>query len=190
MRYWESVEALLDDLPKLDTDGRRIRYLIAHHTWSPDKDSFDGERSVKGMVRYWRGRQKASGWKNPPGGHFVVGPAGDIWAPFDDLALPLSASSSDTFNHQGVAVEIVGNFDEGRDELVNPQRHAVIGLFAGLMVQFGLSSADVFFHRDAPAARKTCPGSGLDRSQFRMAIDAAKGWAFAQLRVEPARRNR
>ena len=59
-------------------------------------------------------------------------------------------------------IEIVGDFDRGRDQLDGDQRQAVIDVVAAILDVRGLGTGDVFFHRDL-GSPKTCPGDGVDK---------------------------
>ena len=175
---WATVEEAIAALPTIHTGGRSIQAVILHHTWEPSHADWTEDAGVRSMLAFWKARQKREGWKYPTGGHYVVGPDGTVWAPFDDLSIPLNADSNLKINHVGVAIETVGNFDTGHDTLEGPQRHAVIGLMAGLCHRFGLGVEQVMFHRDF-TNEKTCPGTSLSRGTIRMEVQQAIPWVIS-----------
>ena len=180
-RRWDSVEALGKNLEHLNYGDRTIHWVVLHHTEAPDHAQWKGWTHIESMLEFWLKRQSDSGWSHPVGGHFVVAPDGQIWCPFGDLAIPLNASSDQDANRHGIAIETVGNFDIGHDVLEGAQRHAMVGLTAYLVHRFSLSRDDIKFHRDYPAAQKSCPGSGLQRAPIQDAVQAALPWAINHL---------
>lgn len=180
MKSYPTVETCLKDFHAIHNGGRVIKYLVCHHTWSPDHAAWRGDKTADGILSYWLEQTKTNGWAHPLGGHFLVSPEGKIYLPFGDLSQPLNADSNLTVNQHGIAVEVVGDFDKGHDTLSGSQRHAVIGLFTGMMAHFGLTTEQVFFHRDF-TNEKTCPGSGLDRKEFRQSVANAEEWARSLL---------
>jgi len=179
MKSYPTVERCLRELHKIPTGGRGIHWIVEHHTFAPDHRQWQGEKSVKGMLDYWKRRQRAERWTYPPGGHFVIAPDGGIWLPFNDLVLPLNANSDLMVNRRGVALEIVGNLDKGHDTLEGAQKHAVLALTAGLLRRFKLGVEAVTFHRDYTDT-KSCPGTSLDRTEFRQWVSNALKWLEKQ----------
>ena len=174
---WKHIEDFIQGLPHLQDGGRGISSLVLHHTYDPDHASFDGEKSIRGIERYWRSETKKKGWEHPLGAHFIVAPEGVIYQTFG-LDVPVNADSQLTVNQHGIAVEAVGNFDTGHDLLEGSQLHAVAGLFGALMVRYRLGPQDVHFHSDYQSY-KSCPGSGLSKGWFRQRAAAGKAWAAA-----------
>lgn len=171
---WKSVEELLPELRSLPCD-RSITHLVMHHTAIPTRKQWAGDSSASAILTYWLKEQKARGWKNPLGGQFIVSPTGRIYLPFS-LSVAANCNSSLTVNKHGIALEVVGSFDVGGDLFDGVQRHATIGLFAGLCVRFGLTEEAVHLHREYNKS-KTCPGSAIDRSHLRRDIVTAIPWA-------------
>ena len=173
-QHWNHVEDLLKDLPHLD-GSRTWGHVVLHHTYDPSHATFAGEKTIGGMIRYWRQRQKKEGWHDPIAYHFLVAPEGLIFqlADLDDV---LNASSNEAMNHHGVAVCAVGNFDTGHDALVDPQRHAVVGLCAGLLHWRNIPIQEMHFHREFNHG-KSCPGTSLAEGPVKMEIERARAWA-------------
>ena len=62
-------------------------------------------------------------------------------------------------------IEIVGDFDLGRDVLDGAQRQSVVAVVACLMHTFDVPAAAIRFHREL-GSPKTCPGSGVDKEEL------------------------
>ena len=73
-------------------------------------------------------------------------------------------------------IEIVGDFDAGRDVLDGAQRQAVVDVVAALLATCGLGTKDIWFHNEL-GSPKTCPGTGVVKKdlleQIQTALDAA-----------------
>lgn len=179
MKKWRGVEDCNRELDSLPND-RRIRILVCHHTWRPAVRDWYGDRSAQGILDYWI-RTKPRNWTHDAGAHFIVAPDGEIYLP-RPLSAWLNSSSNTDANRYGIAVECVGNFDKGHDTLGPNQAHAVIGLFAGLCVTFGLGVDAIHYHCDY-SRDKTCPGSAfMPRSAFRERVRLAIPWANGIIR--------
>ena len=68
-------------------------------------------------------------------------------------------------NALGFAIEMIGDFDQGKDKLEGNQLDAILE-FAAFFVEFwGLNpDQNIKFHREY--ASKTCPGTGIDKAEF------------------------
>ena len=175
MTRWPSIEELIAGSLSLDAGDRKLSMVILHHTWRPDHASWGGHSTAEAVKRFWLRRQMSEGWTQPPGGHFIVAPDGIVYQPFA-LSVPLNANSDRKANRTGVAIEVVGNFDVGKDVMTEPQEHAAYGLIGLLLHRFRMGSDRVFFHRSFPAAHKSCPGDSLDLVQVRGRAALAKKW--------------
>lgn len=182
MRSWLTIEDCLQDLNSLSAGERSIKLVVLHHTWRPDHAQWKGDGSANSVKKFWLKRRQEEGWTHPPGGHFIIAPNGKIYAPFGDISIPLNANSDRKANREGVAIEMVGDFDVGHDVLNGVQRHSAMGLIGGLLVRFNLAPRDLFFHRDFPAAHKSCPGTSLRRDSMRLDAQFAMEWARLQMR--------
>jgi hypothetical protein len=178
MNRWLQIEALLPALRDLPVGDRRICWVVLHHTGKPDHRDWKGDRSAEAVLRYWLMRTKQLGWQNPLGAHFIVSPEGVIYQPFS-LAVPVNANSDLQANRRSVSIEVVGDFNRGRDRLEGRQRHAVMGLIGGLLARLALAPEALMFHRDYTAT--DCPGSSLTRSALREQAVLSLKWA--RLRV-------
>jgi hypothetical protein len=69
-------------------------------------------------------------------------------------------------------IEIVGDFDSGRDVLDSAQRQAVIDVVAAMLSTCRLQTGDVLFHNELGSA-KTCPGTGVVKNDLLTDIQEA-----------------
>lgn len=140
---------------------RRITAVHLHHTWRPDHASWRGAASVEGM---WRSHTQERGFSDIAQ-HLTIDPEGFVWTGRGWNQAPASA-----VGHNGNAVagpfmlEIVGNFDKGRDPFDGVQRQAVLDVTALVQRRFGLDAEALLFHNQV--APKTCPGTSIDRAAF------------------------
>lgn len=176
MKKWAKVEDVAKEKNALNSGSRGIKVVVVHHSWRPNHKQWKGDRSADGIMTFWKLRQREEGWSAPPGGHFLVAPKGEIYMPFT-LDKIINANSDRKANATGIGIETVGNFDTGNDILEGVQEHALHGLVGLLLVKFGLTTDNIFFHRDFPAAHKSCPGTSLDRTMFRNDCKSSVGWA-------------
>lgn len=139
---------------------RRIEAVHLHHTWRPNHADYRGHDTILGM---WRYHTRENGWSDIAQ-HLTIAPDGTLWLGRDWNAAPASASG-----HNGSAkagpfmIEMIGNFDVGRDRLQGAQRAAVMDVIARVQRRFGLPAEALRFHNQMSG--KTCPGSSLSRAQ-------------------------
>ncbi len=154
--------------------SRRIYSVIIHHTWRPTAAQYRGLSTVQGVRRY---HMQVRGWSDN-GYHFMIGPPGDIFR-----CRPLSRAGAHCRgqNQHSVGLAYIADFDQE-----NPAEYR--GLQVGqkvveaLLERFELAPDDVYFHRDY--ADKTCPGTRLDRDEYRRQVAGLMGvQADAALKV-------
>jgi hypothetical protein len=139
---------------------RRIDAVHLHHTWRPNHADYRGHDTILGM---WRYHTRENGWSDIAQ-HLTIAPDGTLWLGRDWNAPPASATG-----HNGSAkagpfmIEMIGNFDVGRDRLQGAQRAAVMDVIARVQRRFGLPAEALRFHNQMSG--KTCPGSSLTRAQ-------------------------
>lgn len=152
-----SLEQLLERLEKHDH-----RELHVHHTWRPDHKTYYG----KPDPLYWQEAMRrfhvdTNGWSDIgqhvtllPDGRFVTG------RPFNKTPASIAGYNTGAF-----AVEMLGDFDIGKDVLQGPQRESIIGLAK----YFDSKNRYIRFHREN--STKTCPGTGIDKSLFMAEVE-------------------
>jgi len=142
--------------------SRRITEVIIHHTWQPTAAQYRGLATVRGVRQY---HMEVRGWSDN-GYHIMIGPPGDIF-----LCRPLARAGAHCLgqNEHSVGLSYIANFDEE-----NPAQYPGLEVgqkvVAGLLERFELAPDDVYFHRDY--ANKTCPGTRLDRGEYRKEVGA------------------
>jgi len=145
----------------LKNTKRKITQIHIHHTWKPTKEDYRGEETIRAI---WEYHTKSKGWSDI-GQHFTVAPDGSIW---DGRSLENDPASIKGHNESALAIEIIGNFDE--EQLLSPQREAVIKLVMAAQDVLGLDNENIIFHREY--SDKTCPGMNIQKQDFLNWIDA------------------
>lgn len=144
---------------------RSIDQVHVHATWEPTIADWQGAAS---MLAMWRYHVEQNKWRDIAQ-HVTVAPNGDLWTGRDWNWSPASNTGSNGTSTRGpFMLEIVGNFDVEREQLRGPQLYATFGVIDAVLRRFALAdtSATVRFHRQLPAAGKTCPGSAVDYGRF------------------------
>ena len=140
---------------------RRIDEIIVHHTWKPRAEDYRGIETVRGVRRY---HMQQRGWSDN-GYHIMVGPQGQIF-----FCRPFARSGGHTLGHNAhsIGISYIADFDAQ-----DPNTYA--GLQAGqrvvavLLQRFNLDTGALHFHREF--ANKSCPGSKMDRTDYRQAVN-------------------
>jgi hypothetical protein len=133
------------------------RELHVHHTWQPDHNTyFNRPDPLYWQAAMRRYHKENNGWDDIgqhvtllPDGLFVTG------RPFNKTPASIKGYNTGAF-----AVEMVGNFDIGKDVLEGWQRESIIGLARW----FDQRGKYIRFHRENSS--KTCPGSGISKEEF------------------------
>jgi hypothetical protein len=133
------------------------RELHVHHTWQPDHSTyFNRPDPLYWQAAMRRYHKENNGWDDIgqhvtllPDGLFVTG------RPFNKTPASIKGYNTGAF-----AVEMVGNFDIGKDVLEGWQRESIIGLARW----FDQRGKYIRFHRENSS--KTCPGSGISKEEF------------------------
>lgn len=152
-----TVDQVIQEIDKLT-----FKELHVHHTWKPDKASYNGNNALElqaGMRKY---HIENKGWNDIgqhltglPDGRFVTG------RPFS--VTPASISGNNT---GALAVEMLGNFDTGNDVLEGAQKESLLRLAK----YFDEKSRYVRFHRENSS--KTCPGTSINKDVFMSEVRA------------------
>jgi hypothetical protein len=140
--------------------SRRIDVVHLHHTWRPNHADYRGHETIVGM---WRYHTRENGWSDIAQ-HLSIAPDGTLWLGRDWNAAPASATGHNGDSRAGpFMIEMIGDFDVGRDRLQGAQRAAAIEVIARAQRRFGLPAEALRFHNQMSG--KTCPGSSLSRAQ-------------------------
>lgn len=146
-----------EELFKVRNVLRTITHIQIHHTWRPRKTDYVGEKTIYAM---WKYHTETNKWQDI-GQHFSVAPDGLIW---DGRSLELNPAGISGHNTGGIMFEIIGDFDQGQEQLEGKQLYAVTRAVAVLLKTFNLSYDAIVFHREH--ASKTCPGTGISKEWF------------------------
>ena len=152
--------------------ARRIVAIHLHHTWRPSRAQFKGQSTIEAMRTY---HVQTNGWDDIAQ-HVTIDPQGFVWTGRNWNSPPASqAGRNGTATAGPFMIEMVGDFDEGRDRLDGDQRACVIAVVNSLLTAFrGLKPTDIHFHREL-GSPKTCPGTGVKKETLLADIAAAAG---------------
>lgn len=160
---------------------RKIGKIQEHHTYQPSYKQFNGSNHfglLKGMEDYHVNEMK---WSNIsqqlttfPDGTVAVGRPFNT--PPDGSYGLLNKSVMQAIEADALAIENVGNFDAGNDQMTEEQQETIITVTALLMLKFGLTPSvdSISYHHwwdintgervldnGEGHAIKTCPGTGF-----------------------------
>ncbi|WP_165000288.1 S-layer homology domain-containing protein [Anaerophilus nitritogenes] len=150
-----TIEELLKRLEKYT-----YKQLHIHHTFKPDHSNFNGKNHIalqEGMYRYHTETKK---WQDI-GQHVTLAPDGKFITGRDFSTSPASIAG---WNKGAFAVEMIGNFDVGKDQLKGEQKRSILMLSKYFADRFGYDC--IKFHREGPGVRKTCPGTSIKKDTF------------------------
>ncbi len=148
---------------------RRVDSIHLHHTWRPRRVDYAGDKTILGM---WRYHTETNKWSDIAQ-HLTIAPDGALWVCRDWNRAPASATGYNGNSQVGpFMIEMIGDFDLGRDPFDGPQRESTVQVLALLLERFGLATSAIRFHNEMSS--KTCPGSGVDRENLMAAVEAAR----------------
>lgn len=130
--------------------------LVIHHTWRPTRESWDGERTILGLKRYYEGK----GWKVGP--HLFIAEDG-IW-----FFTPMRKDGihAGSLNPRSIGIEVVGDYNSKKWS--GQTKINTLGAIKALTERLNLTENEIFFHRDV--SPKSCPGWAI-----------TKEWLFKEL---------
>ncbi|MCB9246663.1 MAG: SH3 domain-containing protein [Flavobacteriales bacterium] len=168
--------------------SRTVRFVQLHHTWIPSYAHFNSLNHFdlqRGMQNTHRNN---NGWSDI-GQHFTIFPDGKICT---GRSLEQTPACIYMNNSEAVCIEVLGDFDSGRDQMTQAQRESVITCTAALCERFNLPTDDghVVYHHwfsfngdrnNGAGGNKSCPGTSFFggnkvsdyNSNLRPLIDAA-----------------
>ena len=160
---------------------RKITFFQEHHTWSPAYKNFNGSNHFSLMNSMKDYHVNGMGWSDIsqqlttfPDGKIVVGRPFNT-PPQGSFGL-LNKSETPSIEATAIAVENLGNFDLGNDQMTAEQRATIITVAALLSIKFGLTPSidSITYHHwwdmntgervldnNKGHAVKTCPGTGF-----------------------------
>lgn len=141
--------------------------MHTHHTWRPDHSNFHGKDYVEIMQGMERSH-KQRGF-DEIGQHLTLFPDGKWGLCRDFNRDPASITGR---NQLGFATEMIGNFDIGHNILKGAQLESMLTMYAYMIHRFMRDNVQkaVVFHNQY--AKKTCPGTGIKRSDFVKQVEA------------------
>ena len=145
---------------------RGIDSVHMHHTWLPDRSMYKGLASIEAMHRF---HTATNGWSDIAQ-HATIAPDGTIWTGRNWNDPPASVKGFNGNAECGpFMLEVIGNFDEGKDPFDGAQRDTAIAVIALLQEKFKLPTESLRFHNQMTSL-KTCPGNGIDYEVILKAI--------------------
>ncbi len=147
---------------------RKINEIHMHHTWQPNHSQYHGLASLDSM---WDFHVNTNHWSDIAQ-HITIAPDGTIWTGRGWNTPPASSTGHNGSSARGPFMfELIGNFDNGRDQFDGLQKGAAIAVVAALLDQFDLSVSALRFHRQL-GSPKTCPGTSIDYNGFCAEVEA------------------
>jgi hypothetical protein len=148
---------------------RTITSVHLHHTWRPTQSQFKGLATVEAMRHF---HMNTNGWDDIAQ-HLTIDPQGFTWTGRNWSLPPASQAGKNGTGSEGpFMIEIVGDFDAGRDVLEGSQRRAVVEVVAAILKTYGLGTDAIRFHNEL-GSPKTCPGTGVLKKDLTDEIQAA-----------------
>lgn len=134
--------------------------LHVHHTWKPNHSNFNGSNYDKVQDGMRNFHMKTNGWADIAQ-HVTLFPDGLFLTGRDFSKNPVSiAGFNGSAGKVPFCVEMVGDFDIGRDPFAGKQKDSMIRLARF----FDERGKYIRFHREN--ASKTCPGTSIDKNEF------------------------
>jgi hypothetical protein len=147
---------------------RKITSIHLHHTWRPTQSQFRGQATLDAIRNYHVTHNR---WDDIAQ-HLTIDPHGFAWTGRNWNLPPASQAGKNGTRQEGpFMIELIGDFDAGRDVLDGTQRESAIQIVAALLGAADLGSDALFFHRDL-GWPKSCPGRGVDKQALIDAVQA------------------
>ncbi len=169
-RFLELLSAYATDFPP-----RKLTAVHLHHTWRPTQAQWRGEKTMHAMRNH---HVKERGFSDIAQ-HLTIDPAGGLWTGRDFSLPPASSRGQNGDRTSGpFMIEIVGDFDVGRDVLLGSQLETVKKVTAAVLKAAGLDATHVNIVPHSRFRTKTCPGSSLSTGENvqEWLYLAIKGW--------------
>lgn len=141
--------------------GKSYKWAQVHHTYKPNHGDFTGgnyQSLQDGMRNY---HVNTRGWQDI-GQHLTLYPDGMFLTGRNFNIAPAGIAG---YNTGAFMIEIIGDFDKGKDKLEGKQLNAGLKVYQYLVNHCG---ATIMFHNEK--ASKTCPGTGVDKAKFVKAV--------------------
>lgn len=146
---------------------RRITAVHLHHTWRPRQVDYRGLATIEGM---WRFHTQENNWSDIAQ-HLTIDPEGGIWTGRSFNRPPVSAKGfNGVSSHGPFMIEMIGDFDEGRESFADAQKETALRVLALLHIRHGLHPETLCFHNHMSG--KTCPGSSIAHDDLVAELEA------------------
>ena len=140
---------------------RKITDIDLHHSKKPGQNAYRGSATIEAI---WRNHTVKNGWEDIAQ-HVTIAPDGSIWLCRNFNWVPASARG---FNGNRTAgpfmIVLIGDFDEGMDEIPIEQLTAALGVIHTVQRHFELPANALRFHSDM--SKHSCPGSNMDKEEW------------------------
>ena len=140
---------------------RKITDIDLHHSKKLRQNAYRGSATIESI---WRNHTGKKGWEDIAQ-HVTIAPDGDIWLCRNFNWVPASARG---FNGNRTAgpfmIVLVGNFDQGMDEISIEQLNAALGVIHTVQRHFELPANALRFHSDMSS--QSCPGSNMNKEEW------------------------
>jgi hypothetical protein len=139
------------------TPRRRVNAVHLHHSRVPSGAEYHGEASIEAI---WRRDTRNFGLSDTAQ-HVTIAPDGMIWLGRNWERPPVSAAGHNGSPDSGpLMIEIIGDFDQGRDRFEGSLRDTAIEVIARVQKKWGLAPSSLIFH--SMMSKTTCPGNTID----------------------------
>ncbi|MFY0760178.1 hypothetical protein AB1K32_15010 [Metabacillus dongyingensis] len=144
-------------------DKYKHRELHVHHTWKPNHSNFKGSnyQAIQDGMRNFHVNERKF---NDIAQHVTLFPDGMF---LTGRAFNVNPASISNHNHGlPFCMEMIGDFDKGKDKFEGKQKEAALKLAK----YFNNRDRYIRFHRENAA--KTCPGTSIDKDEFMKEVKA------------------
>ncbi len=149
---------------------RKVVSVHMHHTFIPRKTDHRGVSTIESMFKFHTTPKPKGAGFGDIAQHLSIAPDGTVWTGRDWNRDPASATGH---NKGAFMFETIGNFDKGQEKLEGAQRQAVVEVIARVQLKCGLPADALRFHNEMTDA-KTCPGSGVKKSEILAEVRAMR----------------
>jgi uncharacterized protein YraI len=149
--------------------GRTIDRIQQHHTYSPSYQHFNGSNHFEKQKAMKDYHVVHNGWSDIAQ-HFTIFPDGMIVTGRSPESIPAGIKGQ---NATGICIENFGNFDQGKDQMTQQHKDAIVAVTAALLKKFSLNAntRTVIYHHwydlttgernDGTKNNKSCPGTAF-----------------------------
>ncbi|MFQ5956317.1 MAG: N-acetylmuramoyl-L-alanine amidase [Candidatus Brocadiales bacterium] len=161
MLLWKKP-ADVEGLCRVEVTENNWRYIVIHH-------SATHEGSARAFDHYHKNKR---GWNNGLGYHFVIGNGtqsgdGEIEVGERWRRQLHGAHAGDTyFNHLGIGICLVGNFEEDRRP-TKRQFESLVRIIRYLSNRYDIPPSRIIMHKEVIENHTACPGKNFPYDELR-----------------------